>query len=82
MRPSGSLSRVPVDLARVKALVNRRIRSGDDGTRTRDFLLANTPDPDGGGRRRTTLADHKRFVDSGGRQRTAADARPMFDRVA
>jgi hypothetical protein len=53
---------------------------GDDGTRTHDPLLANTPDLDGGERWRTTLPDQRGSADRGERWRTAADVRQMFDR--
>jgi len=52
---------------------------GDDGTRTHDPLLANTPDLDGGERLRTDSPDQKGFPDDGERQRTQADVRQMFD---
>ena len=48
---------------------------GDDGTRTHDPLLANTPEVDGGGWWRTISPDQIGFVDGGEWQRTVADVR-------
>jgi hypothetical protein len=55
---------------------------GDDGTRTHDPLLANTPELDDGEQWRTTSPDQSEFTDGGGWQRMVADVRQMFDRAA
>jgi hypothetical protein len=61
-------------------LIKGTFQRGDDGTRTHDPLLANTPDLDNGGRWRTPLPDQTAFADGSERWRTVADVRQMFDR--
>jgi hypothetical protein len=77
--PFVTAARKQGELRKVNGLITQ---GGDDGTRTHDPLLANTPDLDGGERWRTTSPDQNGFTDGGERWRTAADVRQMFDRAA